>query len=216
MPNLQLILDALDKYAEQTGINLKENPFAEKIRGCDSPGSILLLLQENAIAFKEYRDQNRKFIDCLSPVLQFVHAFSEIFGEVAGLVSTEQSYRSLLYFTRSPPGSIPTCKTNLRRHQCPLHCTCFQSTNHVSDIHSYQTADGVTASYDALLELFECIGSFLKRLEIYTKIALTPLMTEIIAKILVELLSILAQAKKQIKQGRFSKRFPTMSTGHCV
>jgi hypothetical protein len=32
-------------------------------------------------------------------------------------------------------------------------------------------------------------------------------MTEIIAKIMVELLSILAQAKKQIKNGRLSKRF---------
>jgi hypothetical protein len=87
---------------------------------------------------------------------------------------------------------------------------------HVSDIHSYQAADGVSASYDALLELFECIGSFLKRLEIYTKISLTPLMTEIIVKILFELLSILAQAKKQIKQGRFSKRFLTVTIGYCL
>ena len=102
--NFQLILDALDKYAEQTGINLKENPFAEKIRGCDSPGSILLLLQENAIAFKEYRDQNRKFIDCLSPVVQFVHAFSQILGDAAGLVSSERSFRSvsLLLFLQVP------------------------------------------------------------------------------------------------------------------
>jgi hypothetical protein len=36
-------------------------------------------------------------------------------------------------------------------------------------------------------------------------------MTEIIVKIMVELLSILAQAKKQVKQGRFSKRFLTVS-----
>jgi hypothetical protein len=38
-------------------------------------------------------------------------------------------------------------------------------------------------------------------------------MTEIIAKIMVELLSILAQAKKQIKHGRLSKRFPIGSKG---
>ena len=60
-------------------------------------------------------------------------------------------------------------------------------------------------SYDALLELFECVGSFLKRLEIYTKISLSPLMTEIIIKIMAEVISILSQAKKQVKQGRFSK-----------
>jgi hypothetical protein len=97
MSNFQLILDALDKYAEQTGINLKENPFADKVLGCDSPGSVLLLLQENVKVFKEYRDKNRKFIDCLSPVVQFVHAFSDILGEAAGLVSSEQPFRSLLF-----------------------------------------------------------------------------------------------------------------------
>jgi hypothetical protein len=80
------------------------------------------------------------------------------------------------------------------------------------EIHSCQAAEGVSASYDALLELFESIGSFLKRLEIYTKISLSPLMTDIIVKIMVEMLSILAQAKKQVKQGRFSKRSLTVSS----
>ena len=73
------------------------------------------------------------------------------------------------------------------------------------EIHLYQAAEGVSASYDALLELFECVGSFLKRLEIYTKISLSPLMMEIIIKIMAEVLSILSQAKKRVKQGRFSK-----------
>jgi hypothetical protein len=82
----------------------------------------------------------------------------------------------------------------------------FLSPYHVPLI-SYKAAEGVSRSYDALLELFESIGSFVKRLEIYTKISLSSLMTEIIAKIMVELLSILAQAKKQIKNGRLSKRF---------
>jgi len=63
----------------------------------------------------------------------------------------------------------------------------------------------VTSSYDALLELFECLGNFLKRLEVYTTIPPTPIMTEIVIKIMVELLSVLALALKQIKQGRFSK-----------
>ncbi len=68
-----------------------------------------------------------------------------------------------------------------------------------------QAASGVTSSYDALLELFESLGNFLKRLEIYTTIPPTPIMTEIIVKIMVELLSVLALASKQVKQGRFSK-----------
>ena len=87
MSHFQSILNALDKYAEQTGINLNENPFADKVKGCNSPDAALVLLQENVNAFKDYRDKNRKFIDCLSPVVQFVHAFSGIIGEAAGLVS---------------------------------------------------------------------------------------------------------------------------------
>lgn len=50
------------------------------------------------------------------------------------------------------------------------------------------------------------MGSFLKRLEIHvTTISVTPTMTEILVKIMVELLSVLALATKQIKKGRFSK-----------
>jgi hypothetical protein len=68
-----------------------------------------------------------------------------------------------------------------------------------------QAASGVTSSYDALFDLFECLGNFLKRLEIYTMIPPTPIMTDIVVTIMVELLSVLALATKQIRQGRFSK-----------
>jgi hypothetical protein len=74
----------------------------------------------------------------------------------------------------------------------------------------------VTSSYDALLELFECLGNFLKRLEIYTTIPSTPILTEVIIKIMVELLSVLALASKQIKQGRFSKCAVTYIYIYCT
>ena len=110
MSNFQSILDGVDKYTEQTGINLKEDPFADKIKGCDSPGAVLLLLQENLKAFKDYRENNRKFIDCISPVVQFVHAFSGVLGEAAGLVSPDQSrFLHRLVFTLSPQDTVPTC-----------------------------------------------------------------------------------------------------------
>ena len=110
MSNFQSIVDAVDKYAEQTGIDLKENPFADKVKGCDSPSAVLSLLQENLKTFKEYRENNRKFIECISPVVQFVHAFSGILGEAAGLVSPDQSRsRYRLVFTLSPQDTVSTC-----------------------------------------------------------------------------------------------------------
>jgi translation elongation factor EF-1beta len=66
-------------------------------------------------------------------------------------------------------------------------------------------AKDVSASYDALVDLFECVEIFLKRLKIYAEIPCTPAMEDVIAKIMVELLSVLALATKQIKQGRFKK-----------
>ena len=86
-PNFRLILDALDDYAKQTGIDLTKNPFADKLQGCNSPDSILALLQDKANAFKDFRDGNRKLINWLSPVVQVLHAFSGILGEAVSLVS---------------------------------------------------------------------------------------------------------------------------------
>jgi hypothetical protein len=78
-----------------------------------------------------------------------------------------------------------------------------------------QAANGVSSSYDALLDLFDCLSNFLKRLEIYIMIPPNHVMTmtEILVKILVELLSVLALATKQIKEGRFSKS-PIIRTCH--
>jgi hypothetical protein len=70
---------------------------------------------------------------------------------------------------------------------------------------SMQAACDVTSSYDALSDLFEHLGSFVKRLDIYTNMPLTPIMTDMIVKIMLELLSVLALAMKQITQGRLSK-----------
>ena len=88
--NLKLICDAFETYAEQMKIDLKDNPFAEKVKGCTSPEAILQLLEKSKDEFKEYRDKNRKFIDCLNPVVKFVHAFSDVLGEATSLVSAER------------------------------------------------------------------------------------------------------------------------------
>ena len=65
----------------------------------------------------------------------------------------------------------------------------------------------MSTSYDALVDLFECVGNFLNRLRIYTEIPFSPSMSSIITKIMVEVLSVLSLATKQIKQGRLSKWF---------
>jgi hypothetical protein len=67
-----------------------------------------------------------------------------------------------------------------------------------------QAASEVSSDYDALRDLFECLGNFLKRLDVYINIPPDEMMTDIIVKIMVEMFSVLALATKQIKRGRFS------------
>ena len=61
------------------------------------------------------------------------------------------------------------------------------------------------ASYDALVDLFASFENFLSRLSIYVGIPPMQALTNILVKIIVELISTLALATKQVKQGRFSE-----------
>ena len=83
----------------------------------------------------------------------------------------------------------------------------FSVIRPLCDIHLHQAAIGVGDSYDALGDLFECVANFLTRLHIYTeKIQLPQTMSDIVVKVVVEVLNVLALAQKQITLGRFSKR----------
>ena len=67
-----------------------------------------------------------------------------------------------------------------------------------------QAAKDVGASEEALADLFERIENFFKRLECYTEVPPTNAMTDIIVKIMVEVLNIFAIVTKEMKQGRAS------------
>jgi len=63
----------------------------------------------------------------------------------------------------------------------------------------------VREGYDVLVDIFECIETFSRRLKIYTEIRPTLAMTEMVIKIMAELLGVLALATKQINRGILSK-----------
>jgi hypothetical protein len=56
-----------------------------------------------------------------------------------------------------------------------------------------------------LVDAFERIESFFRRLEIYTEVPPTTEMMDTIIRIMVEVLSILGIATKEIRQGRISE-----------
>ena len=61
------------------------------------------------------------------------------------------------------------------------------------------------ASQDMLIDLFERIESFFKRLESYTEVKPSEEMTDMMVKIAVEVLSVLAIVTVEIKQKRRSQ-----------
>ncbi len=81
---------------------------------------------------------------------------------------------------------------------CAVHC----NTN------ASQTAKDVGADQDALVEMFERIEAYFRRLEIYTEVAPNQGMVATITAIMVEVLNIFAIATKEIKQGRMSRSLP--------
>jgi hypothetical protein len=75
-----------------------------------------------------------------------------------------------------------------------------------------QAAKDVRAGQDILVNSFERVENFFRRLQVYMNVPPTTEMMEMIIQIMVEVLSILGIAMKEIKQSRMSEQFTsTMS-----
>jgi hypothetical protein len=80
----------------------------------------------------------------------------------------------------------------------PFSCT------YPHDIRVYQAVKDVGASYDALVDLFESIESFLSRLDICTKVPICAAMTDIVIKIM-------ARSRSPLEDARCSGIHPCLS-----
>jgi len=93
----------------------------------------------------------------------------------------------------------------------PVSVSSFQyvSYSFISDerfnVYMPQAARDIRSSQETLIDIFERIENFLRRLEVYTEVPPTPEMMDMMVKIMVEILSILGIATKEIKQGRTSE-----------
>ncbi len=67
-----------------------------------------------------------------------------------------------------------------------------------------QAVKDVRASHSTIIDIFERMESFFLRLEVYIEVQPTAEMKDIILKIMVEVLSILAIATKEINHHRIS------------
>jgi len=64
-----LFNEALAKYTQKTGDNLRGHPLASKIDGCKSAESFLAIFQEQVQEFEEFRKDDSKLMEWLRPVV---------------------------------------------------------------------------------------------------------------------------------------------------
>ena len=78
-------------------------------------------------------------------------------------------------------------------------------TQSIYNSHISQAVKEVHSSQETLIDIFERIENFFFRLEVYTGVPSTPEMMDMMVKIMVQVLSIVAVATKEIRQGRTSE-----------
>ncbi|KAF8492083.1 hypothetical protein F5888DRAFT_1860114 [Russula emetica] len=168
--NFQVIFNnALKAYERRTKKDLLAHPLAAQLQNCDSPSSILLVLQQQVQELNRSQSSHDRLTKWLDPTVNVLCTFSETVGEGVGLVM-------------SPAKVIFTGVGVL-----------------------LLAAKDVRAGQDALFDIFERIETFFRRLEIYTEVPPNQEMVDTITTIMVEVLSILAIAIKEMKQGRTKK-----------
>jgi len=107
----------------------------------------------------------------------------------------------IIYFQAFPPATIIFTGIGVLLSVGVLHPSLVRPF----DIEGPQAAKDASASRDKLIEMFNRIERFFHRLEIYTNISPTMAMSNMIVEIMVEVLTILGIATKEMKRGRLSE-----------
>ena len=86
-PNFQLILNnAFKVYEKQTKKDLLSHPLAAQFQGCQSPSSIIDILQKQVQELNQSRAGDDRLAKWLDPTVNVLYAFSETLGEGVSLV----------------------------------------------------------------------------------------------------------------------------------
>ena len=88
-PQFRAIFNAaLKEYSQKTGKDIATDPITAKLRCCSSPDAVLNILQEEAQAFNDFRDGNRKMqlMRKLKPTVNILLALST--GDVGNAIGS--------------------------------------------------------------------------------------------------------------------------------
>ena len=85
--NFQFIFDdPLKAYKKRTKRDLVTHPLAAQLQDCNSPSSILNVLQQQVQELNQSQHRNERWTRWLDPTVKVIHMFSETLGEGVTLV----------------------------------------------------------------------------------------------------------------------------------
>ncbi|KAH9029579.1 hypothetical protein EDB85DRAFT_2275985 [Lactarius pseudohatsudake] len=169
---------ALKSYQKQTKKDLIAHPLASQLQSCHSTSAILAVLQDQVQEFDQAHSGDERLTKWLIPTVNVLYAFSAAVSEGVGLVFS--------------PAKVIFAGIGVLLLESILSILLADRSD-------------VEASKDTLAELFERIGFFFNRLESYTEVTATAAMTNIITKIMVEVLMIFGIATKELRRGSAKK-----------
>jgi hypothetical protein len=206
--NFQLIINnALDKYKKRTKTDLITHPLAAQIQSCDSPSAILAILQQQVQGLDQSRSSDERWSKWLDPTVNVIYVLSSTLAAGVSLVRSRDMNLSeictlIFIWQVFSPANVIFAGIGVLLSVCIL--LVGFPVGHFN-AYIYQAAKDARASQDILIDIFERIEMFFRRLEIYTELPSTMEMMDTIIQVMAEVLSILGIATKEIRQGRMSK-----------
>ena len=198
-----IIIDALKVYNKRTKNDLLRHPLATELQNCESPTDILAVLQQQIHGIDQSRSGDDQWTKWLDPTINVLLTFSQTAGTVGLVCPTTCAYARYthIYWT-----GIFARDGRLRRNRrSPFSLYPQYLGTGRSNTYGFQAAKDVRESQDTLLDIFERIEMFFRRLDMYTEVPLTTEMTDVIIEIMAGVLSVLGIATKEIKQSRTSE-----------
>jgi hypothetical protein len=81
--------NALESYKKRTKKDLLAHPLASQLQACDSPATIIAVLQQQVQELDQSRSSDDRWSKWLGPTVNILYSLSETLGEGVGLVSLQ-------------------------------------------------------------------------------------------------------------------------------
>ena len=103
-PELNSLFEtALNEFEKRAGTNLVQHPIIDKLVNCESADSIIDALQEQALAFRNFRGDDGKLMKWTKRTVNVVYTLSTsgVLGGAIGLVCDQRSPIRTVEYTGS-------------------------------------------------------------------------------------------------------------------